>query len=147
MNFQIAPVASILYQFSQTRCHFKAEDLLFPNIYKSHTVILTDSANHSHFPTQSKPQHKSHSCPCRQQWFTTGSEICQNVPGKLGKCIFSHENPKSFFALRWAPDPMPIYISLLHSCNCSSTSAKLGWPELGAPRPNPGTAGEGAEWL
>ena len=35
MNFQIAPVASILNRFSQKRSHFKAEDFLFSNIYKS----------------------------------------------------------------------------------------------------------------
>ena len=33
LNFQIAPVASILNQFSQTRMHFKAENLLFPTMY------------------------------------------------------------------------------------------------------------------
>ena len=35
MNFPMAPVASILNQFSQTRYHLKAENLLFPHIYKS----------------------------------------------------------------------------------------------------------------
>ena len=34
MNFQIAHVASILNRFLQTRYHFKALNLLFPNIYK-----------------------------------------------------------------------------------------------------------------
>ena len=33
--FVFAPTASILYQFSQTRYHFKDKNLLFPNIYKS----------------------------------------------------------------------------------------------------------------
>ena len=33
LNFQMAPVASIVNQFSQTRAHFKAENLLFPTMY------------------------------------------------------------------------------------------------------------------
>ena len=35
MNFQTAPVASILNRFSQTRYHFEAVSLLFPAMYKS----------------------------------------------------------------------------------------------------------------
>ena len=41
-NIKLAPVASILNQSSQTRCHFKAENLFFPTMYKSwwFTMIL-----------------------------------------------------------------------------------------------------------
>ena len=45
INFQKAPVASILNWFSQTGCHFKAENLLFPNIYKSWWFVCANHVN------------------------------------------------------------------------------------------------------
>ena len=40
LNFQMAPVASILNRFSQTRMHFKAENLLFPTMYNLWRSIM-----------------------------------------------------------------------------------------------------------
>ena len=54
----------------------------------------------------------------------------QNVPGKLGECIFSHENLKSFWGPKAGPRPHA-FITSLCLCDCLTISINSELQQLG----------------
>ena len=56
----------------------------------------------------------------------------QKLPGKLGECIFSHENPKSFWGSKAGPDPSPRYARFAHPTPLRYVG-KIGRTRTGAP--------------